>query len=216
MATAGLDLAAIVLAAGSGTRFSAEPGGKLLAALDGRPLLEHVLIAVRAFGPVETLVVLGAGADIVERSIPWAEERRVVNREPERGIGSSIQVGFRALEGEASIEGAFIVLGDQPRLRRDVLDALAGQASRSGRPILVPRYADEPGPRNPVLLMRRAWPLVDGLVGDAGLGRLVAARPGLIETVTVPGTMPDVDEPRDLATMADGRSEVDDGAARSA
>ena len=199
----------IVLAAGAGTRFSDVPGSKLVADLDGRPVLEHVLAAVRAFGPRLTIVVLGSGRDAVERSIEWAGETRVVNPDPRRGIGSSIRVGFDALAAdeslaaEGAIDGTFIVLGDQPQLRPEVLEALADHAAAAdeGPPIVVPRYADDPGPRNPVLLLRAAWPLLDDLVGDHGLGPLIAARPDLVEEVLVSGVMPDVDEPRDLAAL---------------
>jgi CTP:molybdopterin cytidylyltransferase MocA len=196
------NLAAIVLAAGAGTRFSDEPGGKLLAPFGDRPILEHVLAAVRAFRPRVTIVVLGFGADAVERSIEWAFERRVVNQAPERGIASSLRTGFDALRTmDADIDGAFVVLGDQPRLRPDVLEALAVHPADARVPILMPRYADDPGPRNPVLLMRAAWPLVAELSGDQGLGPLISARPDLVEEVPVPGGMPDVDEPRDLALL---------------
>jgi CTP:molybdopterin cytidylyltransferase MocA len=198
------NLAVIILAAGAGTRFSDAPGAKLLAPIAGRPILEHVLAAVRAFGPAESIVVLGSGADTVERSIEWAGESRVLNPEPERGIGSSIQVGFDALVTDGSIEGAFIVLGDQPRLRPAVLEVLtdhAASAAPEGSPIIVPQYADDPGPRNPVLLLRAAWPLIDDLSGDAGLGPLIAARPDLVIQVPVAGVMPDVDEPHDVAAL---------------
>ena len=129
------NIAVIVLAAGAGTRFSDVPGSKLVADLGGRPVLEHVLAAVRAFGPRLTIVVLGSGRDAVERSIEWAGETRVVNPDPQRGIGSSIRVGFDALAADESraaegvIDGTFIVLGDQPQLRPEVLEALADHAA---------------------------------------------------------------------------------------
>jgi hypothetical protein len=47
---------AIVLAAGAGRRFG---GGKLLARLDGRPILQHVLDALAAAGIDDPVVVLG-------------------------------------------------------------------------------------------------------------------------------------------------------------
>jgi molybdenum cofactor cytidylyltransferase len=195
-------LAVIVLAAGAGTRFSDEPGAKLLAPLEGRPVLAHVLAAVGTIRPRETVVVLGSGAQAIERSIEWEGARRVINPQPERGIGSSIATGILALvDSDNELDGAFIVLGDQPRLRPDVLEALARHARDSSTSIVVPRYVDDPGPRNPVLLMRAAWPLVHELDGDHGLGALIAARPELADEVDVPGAMPDVDVPEDLATM---------------
>ena len=54
------DVAAVVLAAGAGSRFG---GGKLLASLDGRPVLQHVLDRVAEAGLGDVVVVLGDDAD---------------------------------------------------------------------------------------------------------------------------------------------------------
>jgi molybdenum cofactor cytidylyltransferase len=197
-----LRLAAIVLAAGAGSRYSQEPGAKLLAPLEGRPLLAHVLETVRSVTPVVTIVVLGHGAATIERAIRWQGELRVVNRAPERGLSSSLHIGVQALRAlPEPFDGAFIVLGDQPRLRPDVLRLLAGMAEKAraaDRPLIVPRYEDDPGPRNPVLLLPSAWAWAEGLKGDRGLAPLIDVRPESVLEVQVPGEMPDVDEPADL------------------
>lgn len=201
-------LAAVVLAAGAGSRYAPQPGTKLLADLDGQPLLAHVLTAVRSFGPEATVVVLGHGAADIERHMHWQRELRVINPAPERGLASSLQVGIRALRGlSRSLDGTFIVLGDQPRLQPAVMRALAEAATREGHeghPLLVPRYTDEPGPRNPVLLRRSAWGWVDDLDGDRGLATLIDSGLGSVLEVPVGGVMPDVDEPGDLARLRTG------------
>ncbi len=201
-------LAAVVLAAGAGSRYAPQPGAKLLAKLDGQPLLAHVLAAVRSFGPEATVVVLGHGAADIERHIHWQRELRVVNPAPDRGLASSLEIGIRALRSLPQLpDGAFVVLGDQPRLRPAVMRALAEAATREGRggrPLLVPRYTDEPGPRNPVLLMRLAWGWVDDLDGDHGLAMLIDSRPASVLNVQVDGVMPDVDEPDALARLQTG------------
>ncbi len=165
-----LRLSAVVLAAGAGSRFGLEPGAKLLADVDGQPLLARVLAAVREFGPVATVVVLGRGADAIEHALDWHDEILVRNHAPERGLASSLHVGLNALRAlREDLNGTFIVLGDQPRLRAEVLQALAaaaGQARPADRPLLVPRY-EVPGPRNPVLAP------ATGL----GLGRRARGRP---------------------------------------
>jgi CTP:molybdopterin cytidylyltransferase MocA len=151
-----LRLAVVILAAGAGTRFASAPGAKLLADLDGRPLLAHVLDAVRAYGPDETIVVLGHGADAIEDSIEatigWAGETRVRNPAPDQGMASSLRLGIDALRASAhELDGAFIVLGDQPLLRTEVLRTLA-VAAAAGRPrethFVVPLYGDRDLPRH--------------------------------------------------------------------
>jgi molybdenum cofactor cytidylyltransferase len=221
-------LAAVVLAAGRGSRFG---GPKQLALLDGRPLLAHVLGAILVARPAlvslgEVVVVLGFHADAVERALePRASEkvRLVRNPDPGRGIASSLQVGLEALGPES--EGALVALGDQPLLLWGTVEALAdawatlagttsgasgGNATGAGptagvRPsIIVPRYAGGGGP-NPVLLDRSAWPLAVGLAGDAGMRAAIAAHPGLVLAVDVPGSNPDVDTPQDLAALRGGK-----------
>ena len=88
----------LVLAAGAGSRFG---GGKLLATIGGRPVLQHVLDALAEAGVGESVVVLGRDAERIEAAIDWGGARRVVNPDPERGLSSSLQVGFDAIGPDA-------------------------------------------------------------------------------------------------------------------
>jgi CTP:molybdopterin cytidylyltransferase MocA len=197
-------LAAVVLAAGASSRFGGEPGAKLLAQIDGEPMLARILAEVRAFGPALTLVVLGHGADEIERALAWTDEIRVRNHEPERGLSSSLQVGIDALRAlPEPLDGAFIVLGDQPRLEAGTMHALEAAAARldpADRSVILPRYPAEEA-RNPVLLLRPAWSWVDELEGDHGLGGLIDQRPDQVLIVAVSGAMPDIDTPSDLERL---------------
>lgn len=197
-------IAGLVLAAGAGSRFG---GRKLLAPIDGRPVLAHVLDALAAAGLAEVTVVLGTDADALEAAVPWRGERRVRNPRPEDGLASSLRTGLDALAeepGDPPVEAAVVALGDQPALDPAVVRALLGAAGRTGRPFVRPRYADDPAP-NPVLVRRTAWARVAGLSGDRGLGPLLDARPDLVEEVPVPGRNPDVDTPADLAALLAAR-----------
>jgi CTP:molybdopterin cytidylyltransferase MocA len=187
--------AAIVLAAGLGTRFG---GAKMLATLADRPILQHVLDALAMVDPAVTIVVLGADAEQVDAALEWRSERRIVNPEPERGLSSSLKLGVAAAAAAAAelgIEAILICLGDQPRLRPDVVRALLG--TETDRPIVAPRY-DQDGSRNPVLLHRPAWPVAMKATGDAGLGAFIKSRPELVLEIPFTGGNPDVDRPGDL------------------
>ena len=184
---------AVVLAAGAGTRFG---GGKLLAPIGGRPVLQHVLDALAAAEVGDVVVVLGGDAAAIEAAISWRGERRVVNPEPERGLASSLQVGFESVGKESG--SVLVALGDQPLVSAEVIRSLIDAPVRRGRPIVVPTYADERG-HNPVLLRRPAFHLVAEAAGDRGLGPVLVAHPDLVTEITVLGTNPDVDTPADLA-----------------
>ena len=192
---------AIVLAAGTGSRFGAEP--KLLADLEGRPVLQHVLDAVAAvpeLGPV--VVVLGERTAQVRESVAWRDESIVLNPAPGRGLASSLRVGLDAIPADSA--GALVLLGDQPRVRPEVIRALLADPPRRDELASVPDYADGGGP-NPALLSRDAFAAARSLEGDAGMLAVFAADPSRLRRVAVSGTNPDVDTPADLAAMAVAR-----------
>ena len=188
-------VAGLVLAAGAATRFGAP---KALALLGGRPMLELVLDAAAVAGLEPVVVVLGDARDRVEAAVNWHAELRVRNPDPARGLASSLRVGLDTVAGvRPPVDAVVILLGDQPRLRTDVIASLLDRHGTSDRPIVVPRYAGGGG-ANPVVLSRAAFDLAAGLDGDHGLGPLIAARRELVEIVDVAGTNPDVDTPADL------------------
>jgi molybdenum cofactor cytidylyltransferase len=193
-------IAAVILAAGASSRFGSP---KLLAELDGRPLLEHVLDATREAGIDEIVVVLGHAADEIEDGIDWLDEHIVRNPDPEL-LSSSLQVGLAAAaELEPPIRAAVVLLGDQPRVRPDVIRGLVAAARDSVEPIVVPAYADGGG-ANPLVIRHEAFDVADEASGDRGLGPLLDEREDLVRRVPVSGSNPDVDTPADLAALDGG------------
>src|SRR4051812_33281597 len=193
----GARIAAIVLAAGAGSRFG---GGKLLAPLEGRPILQHVLERLEIADLHEIVVVVGADAEAVEETIDAGAARLVVNPTPDEGLSSSLKVGIGALSDD--VHGALIALGDQPLLPPRAVRALLDADPLPGRPIVVPVYGDGAG-RNPVLLRRDAFPLIDQTSGDRGLGPLIEEHPELVHEISirVEGGNPDVDTRDDLVRL---------------
>ncbi len=184
---------ALVLAAGAGSRFG---GGKLLAPLAGRPILQHVLDRLAEAGLDDVVVVLGRDAPAVERAIAWRAERRIVNPDPERGLASSLHVGMDAVHPDA--QAVLIALGDQPLVSVEAVRRLLDAAEGPSRPVVVPDYSGDPG-RNPVLLRRSAFRIAGEATGDRGLGPVLAAHPEIVHAVPISSDNPDVDTHADLA-----------------
>jgi CTP:molybdopterin cytidylyltransferase MocA len=94
-----------------------------------------------------------------------------------------------------------IVLGDQPLLRLEVIEALT-TAARPPMDLVRPVYqGSPPAPGHPVLVHHRLWSQAARLTGDQGFRTLATwttLRAGMIE---VPGRNPDVDTPADLASL---------------
>jgi CTP:molybdopterin cytidylyltransferase MocA/SAM-dependent methyltransferase len=188
---------AIVLAAGLGSRFG---GAKLLASIGGRPVLQHVLDALAEAGSAEVVVVLGQDAAEVESAIAWRTERRVVNPAPERGLSSSLRLGFEAVGPDA--DAVLVALGDQPLVSVEAIRSLLDAPVDEARPIVAPVYADDGG-RNPVLLRRPAFDLIAETEGDRGLGPVIAAHPELVKDIAIEGANPDLDTRADLARLVE-------------
>ncbi len=189
--------AAIVLAAGLGTRFG---GNKLSAMLNGRPVLQHVLDALAAAGIDDPAVVVGPDGSALDSTMAWRTARRIPNPHPERGLASSLRLGWDAvMSSTPAPEAVLVALGDQPLLDPGVVLQILAQPLDAARPVVVARHLD--GSRNPVRLEAAAGGLVSDASGDRGLGPLLDRSPELVREVPVPGSNPDVDHPDDLARM---------------
>ncbi len=184
-----MTLAAIVLAAGSSSRFGAD---KLSAPFDGEPLVYHVIRAARA-APVErVLAVCRPGLDTGD----WPGSPPVERVEIESdALSASLKAGIAAA-GDA--DGVFIFLGDMPLVPHDVAGRLANLLDRNFA--VQPRHGDRPG--HPVLLSRRAFPQIAALAGDEGAGKLLRARDDVaFIACESSGILYDIDTPDDLAQL---------------
>ncbi len=117
---------AVVLAAGLGTRMrSGTP--KVLHLLAGRPLLSHVLGAVRGAG-ARPIVVLSKESEPARAIV--GDGAVVAMQDPPRGTGDAVRVALEAISDPSG--EAFIVYSDTPLLRGETLRALAELRAKRG------------------------------------------------------------------------------------
>lgn len=188
------DVVAVVLAAGSARRFG---GGKVLAPLEGRPLLGHAVDAATGAGLRVTVVVPPGAA--VAAAVLAAGATPVTNPDPVRGLASSLAVGLRALPPTTA--AAVVLLADQPTLPAATVEAVvAAWRADPHRPWRV-RYDDGSG--HPVVLPAGAWAAATAAGGDRG-ARDVLAELDVGEVRVAGPCPPDVDRPEDLEDLRAG------------
>ncbi len=193
-------LEAIVLAGGSGTRFG---GGKLTHPWRGGVLIDGALATAFAAPARTVTVVTGADAGVEAAARAFAEADRrggaaagsSTARATPRAWARRCAPGSPACRADAA--GAFVFLGDMPRIPPAILPALAN-ALAAGAPAAAPRFEGQRG--HPVLFAAALLPQLRALSGDQGARDVLRAlgdRLALVETAD-PGVLVDVDQRGDL------------------
>ena len=135
-----MSLAAIILAAGQGTRMNSDLP-KVLHPLAGVPMLAHAMAAVEAD---RIVVVVGHGAEAVTKTVATIDENAVtVLQEEQQGTGHAVRIA----EGElANFEGDVIVLyGDTPFISSKTIERMQAEREAGAAVVVLGFEADNPG-----------------------------------------------------------------------
>ena len=197
-----LRIGAVILAAGRSSRFRASGGSeatKLVANLDGKPVVRRVAEAALASNARPVVVVTGHARSSVEAAVAGLELELSLNANFASGLASSLAVGIAAMPRDVAC--ALVLLADMPCIESRLIDALIdAYLKRKDARAAVPVYEGRRG--NPVLLGRGLFDAAMRLEGDEGARRLVAAL-ALEECVEVAApdfsAVLDIDTPADLA-----------------
>ena len=184
-------MAAVILAAGSATRFGSP---KQLARVGDLTMLEAVVAIAREAGLDPILAVVPGALAVPPDVVP------VRNDDPERGLSHSLQMGIAALPGD--VEAALMLLGDQPTLPVATVNAIV--AARGSRPIVAASSGGLILP--PVLVERSTFDSVALLHGDLGLREIIRGNRQVVREVPVDAIPADVDTPADLERLGSSGS----------
>jgi bifunctional UDP-N-acetylglucosamine pyrophosphorylase / glucosamine-1-phosphate N-acetyltransferase len=127
-------MAAIVLAAGEGTRMrSTRP--KPLHLLCGRAMVVYVLDALAGGGVESAVVVVGHGAEQVTKKLQeeaGSLELEFVEQRVQRGTGDAVSVALTAFPDDDDDGDVIVVPGDTPLLQPATIEALVQEHRLSG------------------------------------------------------------------------------------
>lgn len=184
----------VLLAAGEGERFGET--NKLLAEIDGLPVVRHAARALVRSAVTRPTVVVGHEADHVRSALAGLPVAIVENPDYDRGQATSVRAGVEAARATDAAAVCF-ALGDMPWVAAASIDALVAAYRAEAGDALAAAVDGDRG--NPVLFDARFFDALADVSGDTGGRELLLGgdASALVETGD-PGVRRDVDEPEDL------------------
>ena len=194
-------VAAVVLAAGRSHRMG--PENKLLAGIEGVPMVVRVVDTVLASSAHSVVVVTGHEEARVRDALAGRAVTFAHNPAYETGMSSSLRVGLDAVPHK--VDGVLVCLGDMPWVTIAHLEALIATFDPScDRPICVPVHERKRG--NPVLWPKKYFREMREIQGDRGARILLDRHADEVTYVPVSdeGVNLDVDTPAALEAIRPG------------
>ena len=191
-------IGAVLLAAGQSRRMGGP--NKLLAEIEGVPMVARVAQRLLASRARPIIAVLGNKADEVDQALGKLPVERVRNPDFADGLSTSLRRGIAALPPD--LDGALVCLGDMPLVTGRHIDRLlAAFNPLEGRAIIVPTRRGKRG--NPVLWAKHFFPEMSQIAGDVGARHLIGEHAELVAEVEMDddAILVDIDTPEALAAM---------------
>lgn len=187
----------IILAAGNSSRLGTP---KQLVEFNGTPLLDQAIKAATeaVSGPV--IIVTGANREQFGDITETSKVNIAVNQDWEEGMASSIRKGIHTIEQSGKeVDGAIIMVCDQPYCDAAVLKQLIDAQSTTGKAAIASAYSGSIG--TPVLFQRELFEELKKLSGDSGAKKLLQSHPNLVSTIPFEKGVIDIDTPEDLQKL---------------
>jgi molybdenum cofactor cytidylyltransferase len=136
-------IGAVILAAGGSSRFG-QP--KQLLSFRGKTLVRTIVDVACKAGCSPVVVVIGSDGEQIHPALAHANVTEVQNTNWQRGIGSSIRSGVRALTDHApGVEAILLLVCDQPAVNARVIERLIATRAATKKHIVASSYAGTVG-----------------------------------------------------------------------
>lgn len=197
MKKSALQIEAIVLAAGSSSRFGAD---KRLFLVEGVPMLQRAIAAVVDAVNSVTIVLKSSDRDTLPQLLgAFFADKRVILQlldKPEAGMGSNLAQAVANLP--AACDGVLVMLADMPYVQSQTVQAVIN--AYEDEKIVAPVYFGENGAEqrgHPVLFAKQFFSELALLAGDVGARFLLRQYASSVISLRVSdaGILRDIDAP---------------------
>jgi molybdenum cofactor cytidylyltransferase len=184
-----VDFTCVLLAAGSSSRFGSN---KLLALLDGQPLINH---SAASLEPCDGIIAVVRADDVpLHAALHILDIDYVINPEPDRGMGYSIACAVNATAGS---DGWLLMPADMPFVRPSTTQRIIA-AMDAGAPLAAPVFQGQRG--HPVAFSKDFFAQLAACDGDTGARHILQQHRQQLVTIDTDdaGVLVDIDRPTDL------------------
>ena len=127
------EFAAVILAAGKGTRMKSDVH-KVLHPIAGRAMLDHLMGVVDGLGPSHKIVVVGSGREQVQHLVD-SRSGEIVVQEQQLGTAHAVRQAETKLEGFAG--DVLILYGDTPLVEAETMARMLDRLHAEDEPAIV-------------------------------------------------------------------------------
>jgi len=186
------NIAVIVLAAGKSSRMKTP---KQLVKIGNNFLLEFILSKAKAINKNHVYCVLGANDSHIRREISSSNVHFIYNASFNEGLSSSIISGVSEIEMQRNYKAVLILLGDQPAIEKEYLNAMIALFSKDDSKIIASAYKGKLGV--PAIFPKSYFSKLKNMSGDFGAKEMLYKNSDVI-TLNKPTNFIDIDTEEDL------------------
>lgn len=191
------NIGVVILAAGSSSRLGRP---KQLVEFQNKPLLQHVVDTINPFQFHPGLLVLGANADEIRKSISPKNVTVLHNENWPEGIASSIRLGVsESIKLNDSLDGILFLLSDQPFVSKELIEELIEKHANGKQKITACGYKGNVGV--PAILSKDFFPKLLELKGDVGAKKIITQNSDNLQSVVFKKGSFDVDTEKDVQEL---------------
>ena len=168
---------------------------KQLVKIGNNFLLEFVLSKAKAINKNHVYCVLGANDARIRQEISSSNVHFVYNAAFNEGLSSSIVSGISEIEMHPDYKAVLILLGDQPAIDKEYLDAMIALFSEDNSKIIASNYKGKLGV--PAIFPKSYFSKLKNISGDFGAKEMLHTSKDVI-ALNRPTNFIDIDTEKDL------------------